>query len=121
MIPQSVPGISGAERAALLKKRHDPVDELVESARREVGHEDESVAGVGLHMQVDLFGDLCGGADELLAAGYGDDEFADGQVARLGTLTPGRGQCLRIAVPYPPWVTVGSSAGSTSGSGPSGS
>ncbi len=38
--------VLGAERAALLQERHDLVDEAVEPARRQVGHEDEPVARV---------------------------------------------------------------------------
>ena len=41
------------------------------------------------------FGDLRGGADELLPAGYGDDQFADGQVLGLGAFTPCGGDGLR--------------------------
>src|SRR5690348_6616821 len=98
MIPQRTPGISGTECAAFLKQWNHAVDELIETARREVGYQDESVAGVRLHVQVDLLGDLRGGADELLATGHGDDQFADRQVVRFGALTPRSGHRLRIAV-----------------------
>ena len=53
--------------AAFLQQRHHPVDELVEAVRGQVRHQDEAVAGIGLHVAVDLGGDLLGGPDELLA------------------------------------------------------
>ena len=93
------PEYSVRKRAALLQQRHHPVDELVEPAWGEVRHQDEAVAGVGLHVQVDLVGDLCRSADELLAAGDGDDQLADGQVLGLRTLAPCGGDGLGVTVP----------------------
>ena len=83
-----MPGVFGTECAALLQQRHHPVDEVVEAVRGQVRHQDEAVAGVGLDVQVDLVGDLGGCADELLAAGDGDDQLADAQVLGLRALPP---------------------------------
>ena len=52
-------------------------------------------------MQVDLVGDLGGGADELLAAGHRDDQLADAQVVGFGALPPRGGDGLRVAVAHP--------------------
>ena len=101
MVAQGMPGVVGPEAAALLEQRHHPVDELVEAVWRQVRHQDEAVAGVGLHVQVDLIGDLSRRADELLTAGDGDDQLADAQVLGLGTLTPRGGDGLGVAVPDP--------------------
>ncbi len=57
MVAQRGAGVVGAEHAALLQQRHDPVDEWIESAGRDVRNEDESVARVGLHEVVDRCGD----------------------------------------------------------------
>ena len=65
MVPQRLPGVLGAETASLLQQRHHPVDELVESVRSPVSGEDEAVARIALHVQVDLISYLSGGADEL--------------------------------------------------------
>ena len=56
VFPQRLAGVAGAERAALLQQRHHPVDELVQAVRRQVRHQDEPVAGVGLDVSVDLVG-----------------------------------------------------------------
>jgi hypothetical protein len=101
VIAQSLPGVFGTETAALLQQRHHPVDEVVEPARGQVGHQNEAVAGVGLHVQIDLVGDLGRRADELLTAGDGDDQFADAQVLGLRAFPPCGGNCLRIAVAPP--------------------
>ena len=57
MVAQRRALVVGAEHAALLQERDDLVDEVVEAVRREVGHEDVAVGGVGLHVAVDRLGD----------------------------------------------------------------
>ena len=90
MIAQGVPGVFGAERAALLQQRYDAVDEVVEAVRGEMRDQDETVARVGLDVQVDLVGDLCGGSDELLATGHRDHQLADAELVGFGALAPAR-------------------------------
>ena len=60
MFTQGMPAVFGAETAALLQQRHHPVDELVQTVRSEVWHQDEAVAGIRLHVQIDLVGNLDG-------------------------------------------------------------
>ncbi|NCL72685.1 hypothetical protein AIIKEEIJ_00120 [Rhodococcus sp. YH1] len=88
--------VFGAETAAFLQQRHDLVDEFVEAAGGEVRNQDEAVARVGLHIAVDLGGDVIGGADELLPRGDLDDQFADAELLGLGLLPPGQRDGARI-------------------------
>ncbi len=90
--------VVGAEHTALLQQRHDAVDEWVEPARGDVGDQDEAVAGIGLHEMVDGFGDRGRRADEILPPGDLDDEFAGGEVLRLGLGAPLVGDGDRIAM-----------------------
>src|SRR6202158_3174385 len=101
MVAQGGSGVFGAETARVLQQRHRLVDEVVEPGRGQVRHEDEPVAGVGLYVQIDLVGHLSGRADELLAAGDGDDQLADAEFLGLGAFAIARGDSLRVAVPYP--------------------
>ena len=77
MLPQGATAVFGAESPTLLQQRGDLVDKVVQTMRSQVRHQDESVAGVGLHIAVDLRGDVAGGTDKLLPIGDGDDQFAD--------------------------------------------
>ena len=77
------------------------VDEVVAPMRRQVRHQDEPVAGVGLHVQIDLVRDLGRRADELLTAGDCDDQFADAQLLGLRSFPPRGGDGLRVAVAHP--------------------
>ena len=90
--------VVGAEHAALLEQRDDLVDEAVEAVRREVGHEDVAVGGVGLHVAVDRLGDRRRTADERRAGGHLDDELADAQALALGERPPLGGDGERVGL-----------------------
>src|SRR6201997_710627 len=102
VIAQRFAGVLGAERAPLLQEWHYPIDELVQTVGRQVRHQDEPVAGIGLDVLVDLVGDSWGRADELLPAGDGDDELADRQVLRSRAFAVTAGNRDRVAMPDPP-------------------
>ena len=95
-----MPAVCGPETAALLQQWHHPVDEIVKSVWSQVGHQDEAVARVGLHVQIDLLGHLGRCADKLLTACDGDHQFPDAQVLGLGTLAPCGGDRLRVTVSH---------------------
>jgi len=99
MIPQGVAAVLGAVRSTFLQQWHDLVDEVVQTLRGQVRHQDESVAGVRLDIPVDLVGDVGGGADELLAAGDGDDQLTDRQLFGLSAFAEAAGHRDRVAVP----------------------
>src|SRR3712207_5458260 len=54
VLAQRRPLVLGAERAALLQQGHDAVGEAVEPAGRDVGDEDETVAGARLDVLVQV-------------------------------------------------------------------
>ena len=101
MLPQCFTGVLGAERPAFLQERHHPVDEFVQPVWRQVRHQDEPVAGIGLDVAVDLVGDVQCGADELLSAGHGDDQLTYRQVLRFGAFAVTAGHRDRVTVPDP--------------------
>ena len=57
MLAQRAAFVVGPEDPAFLQQRHDRGRELVETARRDVRHQDEPVAGVSLDVAVDRFRD----------------------------------------------------------------
>ena len=77
VIAQGRAGVVGAEQAALLQDRHDPVGEGVELAWEEGRHDVEAIGGAGLEPVFQDVGNLRRTADQQQVAARGGDAMVE--------------------------------------------